>query len=158
MTRIRQLLVGVALACLLVGCGTVHPTLEDLRAVAGATLQYPGSVEIVGGDIESDSNLMAKNPAHLGSSRCVGASRETWAPWFEQQLAANGWVLQHRSSFPGTDGDVLVGEWRHGDYLFDLYDLSAAHLASLEEQYGAPTGCAYGYQTRVSAPVMDSPQ
>jgi hypothetical protein len=158
MTRVRHLLAAATLVGVSTGCGTVHPTIKDLQAVPGATLQYPGSVEIVGGGVESDSNIMAKNPAHLGSSRCVGASRETWAPWFEQQLAANGWELQHNSTFPGTDGDALVGEWRHGDYLFDLYDLSAAHLASLVEQYGGPAGCAYGYETRVTAPVMDSAQ
>ena len=129
------------------GCGTVHPTLDDLRAVAGATLQFPGSVEIVSGDQESSGNLMAKNGAVLKSYRCTSSTRESWAPWFEDQLAVTGWELVHNPSF-GTQGDdVLVGEWRRGDYLFDLYDLSPVHLASLEQQYGGGASCSGGYET-----------
>jgi hypothetical protein len=33
------------------------------------------------------------------------------------------------------------------DYLFDLYDLSPAHLASLEQQYGGGASCSGGYET-----------
>jgi hypothetical protein len=42
-----------AIAGVLTGCGRVHPTLDDLTAVPGGTLQYAGSAEIVPGDQES---------------------------------------------------------------------------------------------------------
>jgi hypothetical protein len=147
MTRARHLLAGVVLGAALAGCGTVHPTLDDLRAVPGGALQYPGSVEIESGNQESNANVMAKNGAILRSYRCAGAPRETWGPWFADQLAAAGWEAVHNPSFGSGDGDTLVGEWRRGDYLFDLYDLSAAHLVSLHDQYGGPQGCASGYET-----------
>src|SRR4051812_21557060 len=118
MTRARHLLAGGVVALALAGCGTVHPTLDDLRAVPGATAQYPGSVEIVSGNQESNANAMAENGAILKSYRCAGAPRATWGPWFGDQLAANGWELQHNVRFPGTDGSVVVGEWRRGDHLF----------------------------------------
>jgi hypothetical protein len=147
MTRARHVLAAAVLGGVLMGCGTVHPTLDDLRAVPGGASQYPGSVEIESGNQESNANLVAKNAAVLRSYRCAGAPRETWGSWFADQLTAAGWELVHNPSFPGTDGSVLVGEWRRGDYLFDLYALSPAHLASLERQYGGPAGCTSGYET-----------
>jgi hypothetical protein len=139
--------VVVVLAGLAAGCGTVHPTLDDLRAVPGGTLQYAGSVEITSGDQESSSNLMAKNGAVLKSYRCANAARTEWAPWFVGRLEEQGWTQVANPSFAGGGDDTLVGEWRRGDYLFDLYELSADHLAALESQYGDGAPCTDGYET-----------
>ena len=76
-------------------------------------------MEIVSGNQESNANAMAENRLGAGAQPAV----------------------------PGRDGSVLVGEWRRGDHLFDLYDLGSAQLTSLENQYGGSPGCASGYGT-----------
>ena len=49
-------LAGAAIVVLAVtACGTVHPTLEDLRAVPGATARFPGSTRIQSFDTREEA-------------------------------------------------------------------------------------------------------
>lgn len=131
-------------------CGTVHPTLEDLRAVPGATSQFPGSVELASGDQESSSNAMAKNPAVLSSYRCAGAPQATYSAWFQQQLTSAGWTPHHTVVQPSDPSLTLLAEWVRGDRAFDLYAVSEAHARSLASQAGKQVDCVGPYRTLVT--------
>ena len=138
-------LAGAAIVVLAVtACGTVHPTLEDLRAVPGATARFPGSTRIQSFDQDSSSNLFAKNQAILKSDWCADGTDEQHRRWYADHLAANGWS-ERGSGVGSSDPDVsLLQEWDRGDRTFSLYALSSAYV----ERAGG--SCAHGYETTVT--------
>jgi hypothetical protein len=130
-------------------CGTVHPTLDELRSVPGATSEYPNSSQLQSFDQDSSSNLFAKNAAILKSYWCSPVDRSTWSAWFSQQLVAQGWESHHTIVDSSTPDVTQVQEWTRGDRTFDLYALSQSYTQELIQDRNGPTSCVSGYGTTV---------
>ena len=128
----------------LMGCGTVHPTLAELRAVPGATVRYPGSTQIRSFDQESSGNLFAKNQAVLKSDWCTSAPDDAYRDWFAHELRALGWSERHTGVSTADPDVTLFQEWTRGGRTFDLYRLSSSYVAR------AGLTCAHAYRITVT--------
>lgn len=141
--RVCGLLVAVAAAVTLAGCGTVHPTVAELRALPGATASYPGSVAIDGpGGHEGSNTLWAHNPSQFGALYCTTETESEVVQWFADQLAADGWEQKADPARTGTDQSAEEA-WDRGDRNFRLLIMSEAYTGHLKLPPGQSCPVAY---------------
>jgi hypothetical protein len=138
----------VALAGVLGGCGTQHPTIAELKAVPGATSSYPGSVAIYGhGERKGEHTLVNASGAMLFTTYCTDASAAEVTDWFSSKLGRAGWTADP-NPVGMADTDVLATEaWYRGERLFDVELLSPAYVGRVSATLGLP--CRTGYKTIV---------
>jgi hypothetical protein len=138
----------VAVAGVLAGCGTQHPTVSELKAVPGAMSEYPGSVAIAGhGAREGEHTLVNSSGATLFTTYCTDASQPEVSDWFASELGRKGWTAEPNPTRT-TSTDVVATEgWRRGERSFTLELLSPGYVARVGASQGQP--CSVGYRTFV---------
>jgi len=140
--------VALASVLLVAGCGTVRPTVGELRAVPGATATYPGSVVLFGlGASEGSHRLFDASPAMLFATYCTTSERTAVVGWFGDALQREGWLADPNPAGT-TDSDVeAVNSWTRGDRRLTLQALSSAYAARASAGHAAP--CTTAYRTTV---------
>lgn len=139
---------ALAAAVLLAGCGAVHPTIDGLRAIPGANVQYPGSIAYGINQVPDENTVWNQSSAQLIQYRCSHADEQQTVTWFQQHLANAGWTAQpnplHRIADPTI---TATYEWTRGQRQIDLYLVTQARTDSWARQAGRPIGCHVGYKS-----------
>lgn len=139
---------AIASVLLTAGCGAVHPTVAELRAVPGATAMYPGSGVLFGlGASEGRHTPFDASPAMLFATYCATSQQPEVTRWFGAALRREGW-LADPNPVGTTDSDVEgVNSWIRGDRRFTLQLLSSAYATRASAGHPAP--CTTAYRTTV---------
>lgn len=126
------------------GCGTVHPTVAELRDVPGATALYPGSVVLFGlGASEGRHTLFDSSPAMLFATYCTTSQRPEVIRWFGDELQREGWLAERNPAGIASSDVEEVYRWIRGDRRFTLQMLSSAYAAEASAGHTAPCTTAY---------------
>lgn len=157
-------LLGAALV--LGGCTSSFPSVEDMRAIPGAGLVYPGSVVYDSSSSPPERNLMADNSGTLQTVACTTASVPELAQWFDDQLEAVGWKVAPGYQAYWTPPPTGVGssslaarvptDWEREDAELVLTVLSDQDLRWYRNKHpdaaaaAARAGCSTSYRTLLS--------
>lgn len=145
---IRASVLAVATGLVLAGCGTVHPTVSELRSIPGATAAYPGSVAVAGrGATPGSRTLFASNPSLLFATYCTHADQRALTRWFAEELSHTDWQADPNPARTTSTDVTDTHGWRRGQRRFTLQILSPTYLARLGSRLGQ--SCPTGYRTTV---------
>lgn len=147
--RCRQVpMFAVTTGLFLAGCGTVHPTVSELRSIPGATAAYPGSVAVVGrGATHGNHTLFASNPSMLFTTYCTDADKPALIRWFADELNHADWQSDTNPAGTTSNDVTETQRWTRGHRRFTLQIFSPTYVARLSSQHGQP--CPTGYRTTV---------